>query len=111
MLLKGISVILYNRIRTGQNELGEDVYNEVPETVEDVLVAPSTNEDLINDIRLYGKKAEYTLAIPKGDMHIWEDRTVEFFGRRWRTFGFVEQGIEELVPTRWHKKVKVERYE
>lgn len=54
MLLKGISVILYNRIRTGQNELGEDVYNEVPETVEDVLVASSTNEDLINDIRLYG---------------------------------------------------------
>ncbi len=111
MLLKGISVILYNRIRTGQNELGEDVYEEAPETVEDVLVAPSTNEDLINDIRRYGKKAEYILAIPKGDTHVWEDRTVEFFGRRWRTFGFVEQGIEELVPTRWHKKVRVERYE
>lgn len=37
--------------------------------------------------------------------------TVEFFGRKWRTYGGVTEGIEELLPLAWNKKVKVERYE
>jgi hypothetical protein len=36
---------------------------------------------------------------------------VEFFGQRFRTIGFPTQGIEELIPLAWNKKVKVERYE
>lgn len=110
-MIQGMAVILYNRIQTGENAFGEPVYTETAETIEDVLIAPSTNEDIVNDMQLYGKKAEYRLAIPKGDTHEWEDRIVEFFGRKWRTFGFVEQGIEANVPTRWHKKIRVERYE
>lgn len=110
-LIQGMPVILYDREQTGVNAFGEPVYTESPVTVEDVLVSPSANEDIVNDIQLYGKKAEYRLAIPKGDTHEWEDRTVEFFGRKWRTFGIVEQGIEANVPTRWHKKIRVERYE
>ena len=35
---------------------------------------------------------------------------VEFFGQKWRTYGGVQQYIEELVPLDWNKKVKVERY-
>lgn len=50
----------------------------------------------------------YILAIPKGDNHEWEDKVVEFFGRKFRTVGFTEQGIEENIPLLWHKKIKVE---
>lgn len=109
-LIQGMTVVLYDREQTGTNAFGEPVYAETPIEVEDVLVAPSTNEDIVGDIQLYGKKAEYRLAIPKCDTHEWEDRTVEFFGCKWRTFGFMEQGIEANVPTRWHKKIRVERY-
>ena len=59
---------------------------------------------------LFGKKAVYTLAIPKGDTHKWEDSVVEFFGHKWKTFGFPIEGIESNIPLDWNKKVMVERY-
>ncbi|HHJ8372345.1 hypothetical protein [Streptococcus pyogenes] len=53
----------------------------------------------------------YTLAIPKGDNHDWGDKEVRFFGEKWRTVGLALEGIEELIPLEWNKKVMVERYE
>lgn len=50
------------------------------------------------------------LGIPKGDLHHWEDSTVEFFGQKYKTFGFTIEGIEANIPLAWHKKVRVERY-
>ena len=49
-------------------------------------------------------------AFPKGDAHDWENATVEFFGKKFRTYGSVTHGIEDLIPLLWNKKVKVERY-
>ncbi|MDG4813681.1 hypothetical protein P8629_11795, partial [Hydrogenovibrio sp. 3SP14C1] len=66
--------------------------------VDNVLVAPALSDDVINQLNLTGKKAVYTLGIPKGDTHDWEDKEVEFFGQRWRTFGFVTEGIDDLNP-------------
>lgn len=111
MPIKGMTVLLHERKQTGTDPFGAAVYEDVATPVDDVLVSPSSTEDLASAIQLYGKKAAYTLAIPKGDNHEWEDTTVEFFGRKWRTFGMVIQGIEADIPTRWHKKVQVERYE
>ena len=80
--------------------------NVLEETVSDVLIGEKTGNasNELTDGRLLG----FTLAIPKGDMHEWTDRMVEFWGYRFRTLGFPEQGIEENIPLRWHKKVKVE---
>ena len=50
----------------------------------------------------------YTIAVPKGDNHEWTDKIVEFFGRKFRTVGFAEQGIEENIPLLWHKKIRAE---
>ena len=50
------------------------------------------------------------MAIPKGDAHDWEDTVVEFFGEKWRTFGFQVEGIEDMIPLYWNKTIKVERY-
>ena len=66
---------------------------------------------MISSTNLYGKSIEFWLGIPKGDTNTWEDSVVEFFGKKYRTFGNVVQGIEENVPTPWHKKIRVERYE
>lgn len=38
-------------------------------------------------------------------------KTVEFWGKKWKTFGLVSETIEELTPLSWNKKVMVERYE
>lgn len=111
MEIKGITVTLYQTMKTGSDGFGVDILEEQAVQVEDVLVAPASADDVINSVQLEGKKAVYLLGIPKGDTHEWEDKTIEFFGKKFRSFGPVQEGIEELVPTRWHKKVTVERYE
>ncbi|WCZ54960.1 hypothetical protein [Latilactobacillus phage TMW 1.1365 P1] len=79
--------------------------------MDNVLVAPASADDITNQLNLTGRKAIYTLAIPKGDTHDWENKPVEFFGQRWKVFGIPLEGIDELIPLDWNKKVTVERYE
>lgn len=109
-LIRGIDVILYVREKTGENDFGETVFEEKPVTVSNVLIYPATSEDITNSTSLYGKYAVYTLGIPKEDEHRWEDSLVEFFGRKWKTFGFVTKGIEENIPLDWNGKIQVEAY-
>lgn len=90
---------------------GDPVWEYAPVTVANVLVGQPTTEEITSSIDLYGKKIEFMLGIPKGDVHDWEDAKVEFFGRSFRTFGAVIQGIEANIPTPWHKKVRVAKYE
>lgn len=109
-MIKGIPVILHKKKQTGVDKFNNPVYEDSVETVNNILVSPSSSDDIVTSQGLYGKKAVYTLAIPKGDTHIWEDCEVEFFGKTWRTFGFPIEGIEENIPLDWNKKVMVEAY-
>lgn len=109
--LRGISIILYTKNKVGEDEFGAPVYEELPEVVNDVLVGEPEGSDVTDTLNLTGKRLAYTLAIPKGDTHEWRARKVEFFGRKFRTFGEPVEGIEGMIPLRWNKKVKVERYE
>lgn len=109
-IIKGITVLLYEKEQTGEDSFHRPVYAERPVKVENVLVAPASAEAVTDGTNLSGKKGAYVLAIPKGDMHEWEDSAVEFFGKRWRTYGPVQEGIENLIPLSWNRKVMVERY-
>ena len=110
VMLHGITVTLYEKNQTGIDPFGKPIYTYVPTPVDNVIVAPATDQEILDSINLYGKKAVYTLGLPKGDCHDWADTKVEFFDKEFRTFGFTEEGIEDMVPLDWHKKVKVERY-
>lgn len=109
-MINGITVILYEKMQTGTDGFNRPIYEEMPVEVENVLVAPESAEAVTETTNLTGKKAVYMLGIPKGDQHEWRDSTVEFFGKRWRTFGPVQEGIESMVPLSWHKKIRVEEY-
>lgn len=109
--MTGIAVTLHVKTRTGTDAFNDPVYSDSSVTVANVLVGQPTTEEAQSSIDLYGKRTDYMLGIPKGDEHVWEDTVVEFFGRSWRTFGAVIQGIEANVPTAWHKKVRVHRIE
>lgn len=109
--MKGITVTLWERTQTGTDAFNDPVYALTSTTVDNVLVGQPTTEEITSSTDLYGKKIEYMLGIPKGDTHDWTDTAVEFFGRTYRTFGDVIEGIEANVPTPWHKKVRVCRYE
>lgn len=108
--LKGITIILVDKVEDGKDPFGKPKYQDKDIEVENVLIQPTSTDDVVNQLNLTGKKAVYTLAIPKGDSHDWENKEVKFFGKRWRTVGFPTEGIEDLIPLDWNKKVMVERY-
>lgn len=110
--MRGITVTLYDRTQTGKDALNKPIYTEVPVTVDNVLVAPSSMVEVLEQISLNGRKGDYVMAIPKGDTHEWTSgKKVSFFGQIWRIIEMPEEGIEWLIPLGWNKKVKVERYE
>lgn len=109
-MIKGITITLINKKEVGKDPLGAPIYEDVEIEVDNVLVSPTSTDDIVNQLTLTGKKAVYTLAIPKGDTNTWEGQEVRFFGKRWRVFGTELQGIESLIPLDWNKKVMVERY-
>lgn len=110
--MRGTTVALTTRTQTGVDAFNDPVYTEKTRVlVENVLVGQPTTEEITSGLDLYGKKTEYMLGLPKGDAHEWTDCAVEIFGQRFRCFGSVIQGIEANVPTPWHKKVRVARYE
>jgi len=110
-MITGITVTLINQVETGKDEFNNPVYEDSPVEVENVLVAPASSDDIIDSASMYGKKAVYTLAIPKGDTHTWTDQKVKFFDQIWHVFGMPVKGVEANIPLSWNMKVMVEAYE
>lgn len=109
--IKGITIQLIQQTEIGKDPFDNPIYEDKPINVENVLISPTSSDDVVNQLSLTGRKAVYTLAIPKGDANDWQNKEVLFFDKRWRTFGIPLEGIEELIPLDWNKKVMVERYE
>lgn len=110
--MRGITVTLYDRTRVGTDPLNNPVYSETAVAVDNVLVAPMSDTEVLEVYNLTGRKAVYQMGIPKGDAHEWTaGKRVSFFGEDWRIIGLPQEGIEDLIPLSWNKKVRVERYE
>lgn len=106
--MKGITVTLYERTQTGKDAFNRPVWKETPVDVENVLVAPLSDEEIIQTLNMTGRRASYQLGVPKGDAHEWENCRVSFFGETFRVIGHPTEGISDLIPLSWNKKVKVE---
>ena len=109
--LTGRSIILYDKVKAGMDDFNHPIYTETPITVENVLIGLPTPQEVVDTLNLTGKRATYTLGSPKGDTHVWTDRKVSFFGEDFHTIAEPVQGIEDLIPLSWNKKVMVERYD
>lgn len=112
--IKGITVTLYEvdpTGATGVDPFNAPIYTEHAVQVDNVLVSPANSQEITDSINLYGRKAVYTLAIPKGDTHDWQNRRVNIKGIDYRVFGIPLEGIECDIPLDWNKKVTVEVYE
>lgn len=109
-MIQGMTVKLHEKIKVGEDPFHMPVYEEQIDEVANVLVAPTASVDNPSNTNLQGSETTYTLAIPKGDNHKWENAVVEFFGKLWRVEGEVVEGIEQNIPLLWNKKVTVKRY-
>ncbi len=108
--IKGITITLIDSVQVGKDPFKKPIYEEQEIEVENVLVSPTSADDVVSQFNLTGKTAVYTLGIPKGDNHNWEDKEVMFFGQKWKSFGIPLEGMEDLIPLDWNKKVMVERF-
>ena len=112
MSIKGITVTLHEPATpTEYDPLGVPVAAYTDVTVDNVLVAPATGQELADTFTLTGRRAVYTLGIPKGDTHTWEGAKVTFFGHTFSVIGPVTEGIEAMIPGDWNGKVQVDLYE
>lgn len=111
MAFKTITVTLYEKTEVGRDEFGAPVNLPNAVNVPGVLVYPASNDAVVTDLQMYGKKAAYQICIPKGDAHEWEDRLVGFFGKVFRTYGTCAEYIDGNVPLKWNKQIRCERYE
>lgn len=108
--IHGISIILMDKVEDGTDGFGKPIFKEKPIEIRNVLVSPTSTDDVANQLNLTGKKVVYDLAIPKGDTHDWTNKEVQFFEKKWRTVGVPLEGIEDMIPLDWNKKVTVEYY-
>lgn len=111
--MKGITILLAEKVQTGTDELNRPIYEDNYIEVNDVLVGEPSTDELTNTMSLYGKMVKYTLAIPKGDINTWVDTEVVLpypFEGKYKTIGYPTAGIEANIPLRWNKKVLLERY-
>lgn len=109
MLIHGITINLYNETQTGTDAFNRPIMTQTIEPVENVLIEPLSESEILDTLNLTGRRAIYRLCLPKGDAHDWTDKEVEFYGKRWRTIGETMEWIEDMVPLAWNKKVRVER--
>ena len=108
--MQGTEVLLSVDIVEGVDDFGAPIIREEFESIQDCLVGSPTTDDITDALNLYGKKVVYIIGIPKGDTHDWENRTVIIWGEKYKTFGFAVTGIQENIPLRWGRNIKVERY-
>ncbi len=113
MEIKGIPIILNEKVVTGVDGFNREIVEENPVTIENVVIGQPTSDDVLNEVNLSGKTISYVLAIPAGDAHDWENTTVEFYGRKWKTVGAPMQFMDGFMGKDfpWNKKVKVTTYE
>lgn len=111
-MLRGITVTLYDRTEAGVDAFNKTIYTETAVPVDNVLVAPISGTEVLETYNLTGRMAKYQLGIPKGDTNDWSaGKKVSFFDQDWRIIGAPTEGIEDMIPLSWNKKVQVERYE
>jgi len=110
--MKGCDVTLYVKQENGTDPFGNPDFKVEAVTVKNVLIAPVSADDV--DGTHLTDMAVFQLGIPKGDQNVWKDATVVFtlLGETYtgKVVGVPEVGIEDMVPTKWHKKVRVECY-
>lgn len=111
-LIKSEKVILKEKTKIGTDSFGQDVFEVVTVTIEDVVVGTPSTTDIESAIEVYGKRLAYSLGIPKGDTHNWIDAEVVVRGLPCKVVGIPLEYTEGSMPSwwKWNKRVDVEFY-
>lgn len=111
--IKGETVELVETTITGEDDFGQPIESEQMVEVDNVVVGEPSSDDVISEFNLSGKRIAFTLGIPKGDTHKWDNAVVYVRGYKCRTIGLPMAYTDGNMPSwwTWNQKVKVEHYE
>lgn len=110
-MIKGETIILFEKTEKGTDPFGKPIYEEVETPIDNVIIGQPNYDEQVAELNLTGKRIAFTLGIPKSDTHNWKDVTVKIRGQKFRSYGFPLTQTPENVPTKWNTQVKVEAYE
>lgn len=106
--IRGEQVTLHQRIEgTERDAFGHPVITYSDVVVNNVLIAPVSVSEMTDSVDLETMSDTYTLGIPKGDANEWKHGKVTFWGKTFEVIGGVSEGMENLIPLEWNKKVTV----
>ena len=112
-MIKGIPITLYIETVVDHDPYGADIVEREAVTIPNVVIGQPSSDVVISELSVSGKHIVYNLAIPADDTHDWDNKIVEFYGRRWRTIGIPTQFMDGFMGDNWawNKQIKVEAYE
>lgn len=110
-MIKGETVTLLVETQSDTDPFGSPIYTTQNVDVKNVIVGSPSSDSAVAELNLFGKRIAFTLGIPKGDTHDWNDKIVIIRGARYRTYGFPLTQTDANVPGMWNTQVKVEKYE
>ena len=106
-MIAGETVVVL-RPTTAYDESMDEVTTWVPETVSNVVVAPSEGSDVSGESRRHGTRASLTLHFPKTFEDSLRGCHVVVRGVEMRVVGDPWPYTEGTSPTSWHMPVDVE---
>ena len=69
--IKGITITLLDTIEDGKDDFGHPIYREAEIQVENVLVAPSSTDDVTTQVNLTGKKKQSYSLVASGAQSVF----------------------------------------
>lgn len=107
--MKTITVQLAVKTSNTTDPFGMPIETEELVDIAGCLVGQPSADEILQAHEMYGKKIDFVVGVPKGDTHSWIDTDVIIWGDRYHTVGYPETGIQENIPLKWGKNVKVTR--
>lgn len=108
--MQGETVVVHRRVETGHDPLNSPVYEDVTETVHDVLVAPGPRSDVDASTRPDGTRVAWNLHFPKPYAESLRGAKVSVRGQKpAKVIGDPQPYTLENTPTRWWYPVELER--
>lgn len=105
--MKGEKVTIITKQAVSKDILGNVVFAETEEQVDNVLVAPGEAADVIDDMRPDGTEVHYTLYFPKTFKGHLETGEIIVRGERLQVVGHPDRFDVGNCPTEWNMVVKV----
>lgn len=109
-MITGEAVVVERRQEVGRDPGNAPIYEWVPETVEDVLVAPGPRADVVESNRPEGVEVRFNLHFPKGYPAMLRGARISVRGGEpLNVIGDPQHFTEANTPGRWSMPVEIGR--